>query len=95
MIYTKLKASQSLVVLIFIYILYTFQKLVQNCQHAMKFNTYFPPQPQRPLTNPVIPPPSFLGDFLDVPAFSSISSMGYEMWLPAKSKNNGLQGIGL
>ena len=54
---------------------------------------YFP-QPQRPLTKPVIPfPPSavFLGD---IPAWVSRPA-GAFIWLRAKSKNKGLQGTGL
>ena len=64
-------------------------------KNPLLIGIYFP-QPQSPLTKPVRPADSLEGDFLgETPASDSNSSSGISMWLPAKSKNNGLQGIGL
>ena len=53
------------------------------------FFYFLPPQPKKPLTNPVRPAPvAFL-----LSIFSA--NEGKLMWLRAKSKNNGLHGTGV
>lgn len=71
---------------VFVFVYTKFKSNIPLLEQRYKKSYFLPPPQNQPLTRPVIPPPFFCSILS--------SSDGISTWFKARSKNNGLHGIG-